>query len=345
MLVALISAIAIAPPTALYAWLVARIDRYEKEPVKYAVAAFLWGMIPSAILAVIFSILFSVPVMVVFGEESQATSFITTAIIAPIVEEVVKAIAVAAIYVWRRREFDGWIDGIVYGSLVGFGFAYIENIIYLTGTESPEQWVFLYFFRVLIFGFLHGFFTSLTGIGFGLARHRRNDFAKALLIAIGLTGAIFAHAIHNGTLTLAEQNQSTGSLLLCGVNYFVLIALSVGLGVIAKRKEQMLFRQNLADEVPAVLTQQAYGALSNLNGASKGYLNSLSKGARPGFVQVAAELALKKRQLAQEPGDGLTLMQIDRLRGALQLMCGIVPQAPAVASPDAAAPDASAPVS
>ncbi len=327
MFVALISAIAVAPPTALYAWLVARIDRYEKEPLKYAVIAFLWGAIPSAILAIIFSLVFSVPLIAIFGAESQATAFISTAIVAPVVEEVVKGIALAVLYVWRRREFDGWIDGIVYGSLVGFGFAYVENIAYLSGAEGAGQWAFLYFFRVLALGFLHGFFTSLTGIGFGLARGRGSDFVKALFIATGLTAAIFAHAIHNGAVTLAEQNQSAGTLLVCGLNYFVLIVLMAGLGVISKRKEHILFRRHLADEVPEVLTEQAYRALSDLNRQSRAYLNSLSRGSRPDFVHVAAELAQKKRQLAHDPGDAHASAEIGRLRGVLRQMCGIEPPA------------------
>ena len=49
---------------------------------------------------------------------------------APIVEEFAKGLGVFIIFVIARRAFDGPIDGIVYGGLVGAGFAFTENIQY-----------------------------------------------------------------------------------------------------------------------------------------------------------------------------------------------------------------------
>ena len=49
---------------------------------------------------------------------------------APIVEEFAKGLGVFLIFVSARRAFDGPIDGIVYGALVGAGFAFTENIQY-----------------------------------------------------------------------------------------------------------------------------------------------------------------------------------------------------------------------
>ena len=38
---------------------------------------------------------------------------------------------------WRRREFDGVIDGIVYAELVAAGFAFTENILYFGRAFVP----------------------------------------------------------------------------------------------------------------------------------------------------------------------------------------------------------------
>ena len=37
---------------------------------------------------------------------------------------------------WRRAELDGILDGIVYAGMVGIGFAFTENILYLGGTYN-----------------------------------------------------------------------------------------------------------------------------------------------------------------------------------------------------------------
>ena len=51
--------------------------------------------------------------------------------LAPVTEETLKGLGVLLIYLFRRREFDGIIDGIVYAGLIGAGFAFSENILYL----------------------------------------------------------------------------------------------------------------------------------------------------------------------------------------------------------------------
>ena len=44
-------------PMFLYACILWWFDRYEKEPLPLLVAAFLWGAVPSIILALIFEII------------------------------------------------------------------------------------------------------------------------------------------------------------------------------------------------------------------------------------------------------------------------------------------------
>jgi protease PrsW len=316
----LLSAALIAIPTFIYAWIVRNVDRLEKEPVKYLVATFVWGAVPSVLLALVIGLVFSVPVLAIFGEESAAATFINTAIQAPIVEEIVKGLAVGMIYLWRRREFDGWIDGIVYGSTVGFGFAYVENILYLAQAESLGQWVTLFVMRVLVLGFMHGFWTSLTGIGFGVARNRSNDLVKALCIALGLAFAILGHAIHNGMLTLsgiAGNSEFTATLIgVACLNYAVVSILMIALGIIGRRDERAVLRKYLQDEVPAVLSEDHYRVVVDHSRESATRLGLSSKAARA-LQQLASELALKKRQLELNPSEPSTAAIIYQLRAQL----------------------------
>jgi RsiW-degrading membrane proteinase PrsW (M82 family) len=306
----LLSALFIAIPTWFYARRVRSVDRFEKEPAKYLIAAFLWGAIPGALLSLISQLILAVPTMAVAGE--QETSIITVVIYAPITEELFKGMAVAMIYLWRKREFDGWIDGIVYGSTVGFGFAYVENVLYLSQTTSLAEWLGLFFLRVIVLGFMHGFYTSLTGIGFGLARDARTNSRKLLLIVAGFSAAVIVHAIHNATIVFMDI-AGVGTLIGTLLNYLVLIGLMIGLKRVGLRYERGLFKTYLVDEVPGVISQQVYDALA---------LGKVAKvpSAQPrALYQMAGELAQRKKQLIRY-GEMAQAGEIDTLRAGLQQM-------------------------
>jgi RsiW-degrading membrane proteinase PrsW (M82 family) len=310
-----ISIVAIALPTLFYAWLVRRIDRYEQEPVKYILFAFAWGAVPAIILSLISQFALILPAQAVLGE-GTANDFIGTALVAPVTEEIAKGLAVALVYFVRRREFDGWVDGIVYGSSVGFGFAFVENVGYLLGPESPDEWVLLFILRVLVFGFMHGFWTSLTGIGFGVARHTHKPRVKWMAPMLGLLAAISGHAIHNGSLVLAEATGG-GTICLALLNYGVILALMVGLGVVAARNDSAALKTYLLDEVPDVISTEDYAALSNIrNNAQARFF--IAPQHRRTFIQAAAELAQKKQQLLKMGLEGKVGEEIDQLRARLR---------------------------
>ncbi len=94
---------------------------------------------------------------------------------APIVEEFAKGLGVYLIFVTARRAFDGPVDGVVYGALVGAGFAFTENIQYfaISFIEGGVVDVSTTFFvRGILSPFAHVMFTSVTGFALGLAARR-----------------------------------------------------------------------------------------------------------------------------------------------------------------------------
>src|SRR5688572_29468018 len=103
------------------------VDRWEPEPMRLLVFAVAWGAIAAVGIALGVDLLITV---VVGYDDSPARQAFTAVVQAPIVEEVAKGIGVFLIFVSARRAFDGPIDGIVYGGLVGAGFAFTENIQY-----------------------------------------------------------------------------------------------------------------------------------------------------------------------------------------------------------------------
>ncbi len=201
-------------PMLLYAAVLWWFDRYEKEPLWLMAAAFIWGAIPSIILALILEILFDAPLISLAANEFTY-QLLSAAVVAPVVEEVFKALAVLALFLLWRRELESPIDGLIYGSLAGFGFAAVENVFYLGGAyaEYGVQGVLgLAFFRAVLFGLNHAMFTGFTGLGAGLALEVRKPGLKALLILGGLAISILAHAMHNAFSTFSGALENFGAL-------------------------------------------------------------------------------------------------------------------------------------
>ncbi len=164
------SVLAALVPTALYTLLVWWADRHEREPLPLLLAVFFWGAVPATAVALALEGPSQTIPQVYEGITRGA--ILSSALGVPIIEEVVKALALLAVVTLASREFDGVLDGIVYGAVVGFGFAMTENIFYFIGAYGEQGWSWwaaVVGLRAVIFGFNHAVFTACTGIGFGLA--------------------------------------------------------------------------------------------------------------------------------------------------------------------------------
>lgn len=307
----------LAIPAYAYTQLVWSVDRYEKEPPLYLLYAFIWGAIPTVGVAVVLQTLLSVPILLLLGEGSLASELTQAAIGAPIIEEILKGIGVAILYLTCRREFDGWVDGIVYGATVGFGFAYVENIFYLMGTASGSEWVALFVLRAIVFGGLHGFWTALTGIGFGLARYTRDRLIQIFVIAGGLLLAIVGHLIHNAAATLVEVTNGT-SLGLAFLNYGALASVMCLLWLVAGVIDRRRLKHHLREEVPAVISIEVYQAICDRRCRAKLTQLRIPRTVHKQLLQLAGELAQKKLQFTKMGDEGGNQAEIYRLRTALK---------------------------
>src|SRR5215210_5407962 len=187
----------------IYLLFMRAIDLYEREPLRYVVPVFLWGFAVATTASLVFNTLFELTLSSVTSVKTA--SFFTAVTVAPVVEESSKGLALLLIFfiafLVRRRsgliEFAGVMDGIVYGSAVGFGFAIAEDILY--GLQyGPETFLV----RRIFGGFAHASFTALTGIGLGLVPWVHSRILKVVLPLLGLSGAILLHATFNFTATV-----------------------------------------------------------------------------------------------------------------------------------------------
>src|SRR3954462_1181935 len=163
------------------------LDRYEPEPAGYRLADLGWGAVAAGVLSFITEqFLFGVP---------GTTEFVHAAVAAPVIEELAKGLFLVAIVVFRRSEVDGVLDGIIYGALVGIGFAFVEDVVYYLQSLQAGQLGVTFFLRGIMGPFAHPLFTAATGKGVGLAVSSRHPGVRVMAPILGFTAAILMHAV------------------------------------------------------------------------------------------------------------------------------------------------------
>ena len=312
----LISALAVLLPTAVYCVAFYWADRYEREPRSLLLIAFIWGAIPSVVLSLISEVMLGAPLSTEVNSEQAAV--VVGVIIAPIVEELAKGAALLGLFVWKREEFDGVLDGLIYGALVGFGFAMTENFLYFIGAYESGGFAdltALIFVRAILFGLNHAMYTSLTGIGFGMARNEPRTVLRIFWIGLGLGCAIAVHAAHNFGV-LAAGVAPLGFLLSLAIaaGGAGLVVLAV---VLSWDHERAVMRAELAEELGGLLSSQE---LMELTGRWRQPMRTRPNDGAAVRMSLYVELAMHKRRLRRLGPDRAagTLREIDAIREHLE---------------------------
>lgn len=316
LLIILVSIVMGIVPMLIYSGALYWLDRWEKEPIPLLIAAFFWGLIPAIIGALIVEVVLDIPIGAVLEYNGLAHDLVTAGFVAPVVEEGIKAVAVLLIFIFFYNEFDSVLDGIIYGSLAGFGFAAVENVLYFigAGADNPSSLGFLIFMRAFLFGLNHAFFTSLTGIGFAAARFQKNMLLKLLLPLVGLICAMTAHAIHN---SLATFQLVPLAILADWSGTFIVFVIAIGSLI----REAAWIRRYLAEEVTrGVITPAQAARTASFTGRIASNFTSLAGGpakwlATRRFYQLSTELAYKKHQFEKAGSNDGIAASIERLRG------------------------------
>jgi RsiW-degrading membrane proteinase PrsW (M82 family) len=308
-------------PTLLYVTILVLMDRNEREPWLLMVLVFAWGAAPAVMLSLMGEILFSFKVHEFYPAPGAANLF-NVAVVAPVVEELAKAAAVLIVFWFAYKEFDGLMDGMLYGSLAGFGFAMTENVLYLTDAFHKDIGfgLQLAFMRDVVFGMNHALFASMFGLGLGIARYGTSLATRVLCPLAGLIGAIGLHMFHNF---------SVSSPLMSPVLGLIVAWLGVGMWLylvcFALQQEATWIREELAEEVAhGLLTVDEAEATANLQWRAALTVAALRKrmeryaGQVVNLCTLAAKLAFKKRQFRIRGDEEETLAEIERLRGEIQ---------------------------
>jgi len=301
-------------PVPIYVMLLLWIDRYESEPLWMLATAFFWG----AVVAVFVAFIFNTGLSMIAAEATHSNRVgenFGAVISAPIVEESAKAFILFVLFLWKRDEFDGIVDGIVYAGMVGLGFAMTENVLYYGRAVQGGLGglTFIFILRGMAAPFSHPLFTSMTGIGLGWSRQSTNGFVKVVAPVLGFMLAILMHATWNGSATY-------GGGLGFFVAYFMIMgpAFIVTLMVIffSLRREGRIVRQFLYPEYQTgFFSQQEYDKLCTIRGRmgmswrvlrTRGF--SMWR-TRMRCNQLASELAFHRSRVARGIGNSSQLAQ------------------------------------
>jgi RsiW-degrading membrane proteinase PrsW (M82 family) len=289
-LATVLAALPVGPLVGCYLWL----DRYEPEPKWLLAMGLLWGGFVATAAALLLQGL--------GGWFAGFTDDQSLAIVAPITEEATKGLFLFLLLWWRRAELDGILDGIVYAGMVGIGFAFVENILYLAaaydGTDSmgpggASAVTSTFIVRCLFSPFAHPLFTTFIGIGVGLAVSSRRRWVRWLAPIAGYLLAVGAHAAWNAS-TLWGLEGFVGVYLVLMVPAFVTL---LCLAIWWRRSERRMLTAALYDAAHrGLIPETDIGWLVDLKARRAGRAFARQFGGKPGeeamreYQQVAVEL-------------------------------------------------------
>jgi protease PrsW len=349
LLIGLVAAILPVPIlVACFLWL----DRYEPEPPWFLAIAFGWG----ASVATLVALYVNQFGAWVFNHAGLSENLVAVSV-APFIEELMKALGPILLLVLSRREFSGITDGIVYCGLSAVGFAMVENILYLGGhgfaagrdeygPATGLQAVFAIFLaRILFTGFAHPLFTSMTGVGLGVAARSADRRVRWAAPIAGLLVAMILHGTWNLMSLLAVDQEQLLILLYGYVGLMMPIFFGmVGLAIWLRAWEGRLTERILPQYVragwlspPEVAALGSLGRRHSARRWARRVGGEASLKAMREFQVAATRLALlrdgmqrgldsKPHQLAQAVAEERRL--IDEIAAQRRAFVGLDPQAP-----------------
>ena len=197
--------VALLPALAYLAW-VRKSERYRAEGWSTLLSAFAYGALFATLAAALLELVilslgasvaqrFPGPEFVFLQNGSTASAFFLVLVVAPFIEEALKASGVHA----QRNALRQVADGPVVGAAAGLGFGFFETLLYGVGafvTGGLVAGVALVLVRSLSSVVLHGSSTAMFGYGYARAKFGGKGAGSGAyyLLAVGMHAAFNALA-------------------------------------------------------------------------------------------------------------------------------------------------------
>jgi RsiW-degrading membrane proteinase PrsW (M82 family) len=137
---------------------------------------------------------------------SEFANWFRPLVITPVTEELFKGLFLVWMLRYRRSQIRGLLDGIIYGGLIGAGFAFSEQIMYfgqmivgyLASDANRAAGVTLamsFVLRGLMVPFMHPFFVAFIGLGVAVAATTLNRTKQTAAVILGFVVPIVLHGV------------------------------------------------------------------------------------------------------------------------------------------------------
>ena len=216
-------------PVILLLVFIYRQDKYEKEPLGLLIRAFIGGMIAIPLDLFLVSM-----VNGIFYSESE---FYSAFIEAGFCEELCKFV-ILFLTIWWNKNFNEYMDGIVYATFVSLGFACVENILYVFqgGVSTGIVRALLSVPGHFLFGVVMGYFFSLA---------KFSDKSHFGFLLLSLFAAVAAHGLFDWLLMITDYISPLLGLVIFALFIWGDIKLwKIGVKFIRKHQENSQFKTN-----------------------------------------------------------------------------------------------------
>ena len=149
--------------------------------------------------------------------------------------------------IWRNKNFNEFFDGIVYAAFISLGFACLENLMYVIGSDTFGSAITTGVMRALLSVPGHFLFAVIMGYFLGMAKFRPDQRSKYLILS--LVCPMLAHGLFDYLLMLSSAF-TDNNLEWMGVLLFILFIYldvkmwKIGLKQIAKMQEHTRIEHN-----------------------------------------------------------------------------------------------------
>lgn len=228
----------------LYLPVPAFIDRYDPEPWWSVTMAFVWGALAATGISVVVNLLARSALVDALGPTRG--ELVERVLVAPLVEEACKGAFIVGMFVFLRREFDGVVDGIIYAVFAALGFAAVENVSYYAQAALDGREVFekTFTLRGIVAPWGHPLYTSMVGIGVGVARESSRPHIRRRALALGFGGAVLLHAVWNFVPSLGQ-----GAFVVSLLFWFAFVGVFSTIVIVLVRRKGAIIKKYLDDEV------------------------------------------------------------------------------------------------
>lgn len=212
------------------------IDRWRPQPLLLTALCLLWGSVVSVLMTLVLGLGADIAYQLGQGE---APGMVSAVVFAPMIEETTKATLLLVIVLAARRHLDGPFRGLMFGSLIGLGFGFTEDLLYM-GTATLEGGAAaggaIFILRGILTPFAHVVFTGVIGLLLGLGARRAGAGWPVGMFAVGLPAGMVLHGVWN-LVAGSTDDQPLVTVLAAGLMGLMCFAGWVGAALVLRNQE------------------------------------------------------------------------------------------------------------